>query len=158
MGTLTDISRIKQTSADLKASARLANDMIMPNVPCMLYRCKNDRNWTFDYVSDGCLEVTEYQPYEITNSLHFNYMQLIYPDDQQRVWEYVQQQVNQQRSFQIIYRIQTRSNKIKWVMERGKGVFSGTDELLTLEGIIIDISSENYQAMMDGLEQMTSEQ
>jgi len=85
-------------------------------------------------------------------------MQLIYPDDQQRVWEYVQQQVNQQRSFQIIYRIQTRSNKIKWVMERGKGVFSGTDELLTLEGIIIDISSENYQSMMDGLEQMTSEQ
>ena len=158
MGTLTDISRIKQPSADLKASARLANDMIMPNVPCMLYRCKNDRNWTFDYVSDGCLEVTEYQPYEITNSLHFNYMQLIYPDDQQRVWEYVQQQVNQQRSFQIIYRIQTRSNKIKWVMERGKGVFSGTDELLTLEGIIIDISSENYQAMMEGLEQMTSEQ
>lgn len=158
MGTLTDISRIKQTSADLKASSRLANDMIMPNVPCMLYRCKNDRNWTFDYVSEGCLEVTEYQPYEITNSLHFNYMQLIYPDDQQRVWEYVQQQVNQQRSFQIIYRIQTRSNKIKWVMERGKGVFSGTDELLTLEGIIIDISSDNYQAMMTGLEHITSEQ
>jgi len=156
MGTLTDISRMKLTSAGLKANSRSATDMIMPNIPCMLYRCKNDRNWTFDFVSEGCLEVTEYQPYEITNSLHFNYMQLIYPEDQQRVWEHVQSQVNKQRNFQIVYRILTRSNKIKWVMERGKGIFSGSDELLTLEGVIIDITNDNYAELMTGLEQIIS--
>lgn len=158
MGTLTDISRMKQTSAGLKANARSTTDLIMTNIPCMLYRCKNDRNWTFDFVSEGCLEVTEYQPYEITNSLHFNYMQLIYPDDQPRVWEHVQNQVNKQRSFQIVYRILTRTNKIKWVMERGKGIFSGSDELLTLEGVIIDISSDNYAEMMHGLNQILDSQ
>ncbi|MAX52458.1 MAG: histidine kinase [Methylophaga sp.] len=158
LGTLTDISRIKQTSAELKASARIANDMIMSNLPCMLYRCKNDRNWTFDFVSEGCFELTEYPPYEITNSIHFNCYRLIHPDDQARVWEYVQQQLSEQKNFQIIYRIQTQSNKVKWVLERGKGVFSGTDELLTIEGIIIDISHCNYHAMMEGLEQLISEQ
>lgn len=154
IGTLTDISRMKLTSAGLRANARTATEMIMPNIPCMLYRCKNDRNWTFDFVSEGCLEVTEYQPYEITNSLHFNYMQLIYPDDQQRVWEHVQNQINKQRSFQIIYRILTRSNKVKWVMERGKGIFSGSDELLTLEGVIIDLTNDDYSALEYGLEQL----
>lgn len=151
MGTLTDISRMKLTSAGLRANARNINDMIMPNIPCMLYRCKNDRNWTFEFVSDGCLEVTEYQPYEITNSLHFNYMQLIYPEDQQRVWEHVQNQINKQRSFQVIYRIVTRSNKVKWVLERGKGIFSGSEELLTLEGVIIDLTSDDYSALQSGL-------
>ncbi|MCX4187069.1 PAS domain-containing protein [Methylophaga sp. OBS4] len=154
MGTLTDISRMKQTEAGLKANARSTTDMIMTNIPCMLYRCKNDRNWTFDFVSEGCLEVTEYQPYEITNSLNFNYMQLIYPEDQPRVWEHVQNQINKQRSFQLVYRILTRSNKIKWVMERGKGIFSGSDELLTLEGVIIDITSDNFHELMYGLEQI----
>lgn len=154
IGTLTDISRMKLTSAGLKANARTATDMIMPNLPCMLYRCKNDRNWTFEFVSEGCLEVTEYQPYEITNSLHFNYMQLIHPDDQHRVWEHVQSQINKQRSFQIIYRILTRSNKVKWVMERGKGIFSGSEELLTLEGVIIDLSSDDYTALQQGLSQL----
>lgn len=154
IGTLTDISRMKMTSAGLRANARDATDMIMPNIPCMLYRCKNDRNWTFEFVSEGCLEVTGYQPYEITNSLHYNYMQLIYPEDQQRVWEHVQNQINKQRSFQVIYRILTRSNKIKWVMERGKGVFSGSDELLTLEGIIIDISNDDFSALQIGLDQL----
>jgi len=157
IGTLTDISRMKLTSAGLRANARTATDMIMPNIPCMLYRCKNDRNWTFDFVSEGCLEVTEYQPYEITNSLHFNYMQLIYPDDQQRVWEHVQSQINKQRSFQIIYRILTRSNKVKWVMERGKGIFSGSDELLTLEGVIIDLTNDDYSALQHGLEQVIND-
>lgn len=158
MGTLTDISRMKSTSAGLKANAHTTTDMIMSNIPCMLYRCKNDRNWTFDFVSEGCLEVTEYQPYELTNSLHFNYMQLIYTEDQPRVWEHVQSQINKQRSFQIIYRIQTRSNKVKWVMERGKGIFSGSDELLTLEGVIIDLSSDNYAELMTGLKQILDSQ
>lgn len=154
VGTLTDISRMKSSSAGLKANARNATEMIMPNIPCMLYRCKNDRNWTFDYVSAGCLEVTEYQPYEITNSLHFNYMQLIFPEDQERVWEHVQNQVNKQRSFQIIYRILTRSHKIKWVMERGKGIFSGSDELLILEGVIIDLCCDDFSELQYGLTQL----
>lgn len=158
IGTLTDISRMKLTSAGLKANARTATDMIMPNLPCMLYRCKNDRNWTFEFVSEGCLEVTEYQPYEITNSLHFNYMQLIHPDDQHRVWEHVQSQINKQRSFQVIYRILTRSNRVKWVMERGKGIFSGSEELLTLEGVIIDLTSDDYSALQLGLNQLQNSQ
>lgn len=157
MGTLTDISRKKQASAGLKANARSATDMIMPNIPCMLYRCKNDRNWTFDFASDGCLEVTEYQVYELTNSLHFNYMQLIYPEDQQRVWEHVQQQINLQRSFHVVYRILTRSNRIKWVQQRGKGVFSGSDELLGLEGVIIDLSTDDHAALKAGLEMMCND-
>ncbi|WP_438970702.1 PAS domain-containing protein [Methylophaga sp.] len=154
IGTLTDISKMKLSSAGRKANSHSVTDMIMPNVPCMLYRCKNDRNWTFDFVSEGCLEVTEYQPYEITNSLHFNYMQLIYPEDQQRVWEHVQNQIIKQRSYQIVYRILTRSNKVKWVLERGKGVFSGSDELLTLEGVIIDITCDSYDELTTGLEQI----
>lgn len=157
IGTLTDISRMKMATAALRANANTVTDMIIPNIPCMLYRCKNDRNWTFEFVSEGCLEVTEYQPYELTNSLHFNYMQLIYPEDQQRVWEQVQKQINKQRHFQIIYRILTRSNKVKWVMERGKGIFSGSDELLTLEGVIIDLSSDDYSALQSGLDQILQE-
>ena len=132
--------------------------MIMPNIPCMLYRCKNDRNWTFDFASEGCLEVTEYQVYEVTNSAQFNYMQLIYPDDQQRVWEHVQEQINKQQSFDLVYRIMTRSNRIKWVLQKGKGVFSGSGELLGLEGIIIDLTGQDHTVLKDGIALMCNEQ
>ncbi len=155
IGTLADISRMKSIEAGLKANTRTKIAQIMTDIPCMLYRCKNDRNWTFDFVSDGCQEVTEYQPYELTNSLNFNYMQLILPEDQPRVWEHVQEQLAKQQSYHIIYRILTRGNQIKWVLEKGKGIFSSSDEFLTLEGIIIDITGGNYTEMQSGLLQFT---
>jgi PAS domain S-box-containing protein len=158
LGTLTDISRMKSATAGRKANARSATNMILPNIPCMLYRCKNDRNWTFDFASEGCLEVTGYQVYEVTNSSQFNYMQLIYPDDQQRVWEHVQEQINKQQSFDVVYRIMTRSNQIKWVMQKGKGIFSGSTELLGLEGVIIDLTSQDHDALKNGIELMCNEQ
>lgn len=154
IGTLTDISRMKSIEASLKSNSQTKIPHLLTDIPCMLYTCKNDRNWTFDYVSDGCQEVTEFQPYELTNSLNFNYMQLILPEDQARVWEHVQKQISKQRSYQIIYRIVTRSNQIKWVMERGKGVFSSTEELLTLQGIIIDLSSDDFTEMQQGLQNL----
>ncbi|WP_430009292.1 PAS domain-containing protein [Methylophaga lonarensis] len=154
VGTLTDISHIKQIEAAQKQNRHSPLDMIITNVSCLVYRCKNDRNWTFEYVSDSCLEVTEYQSYELINSNTVTYMQLVYPEDRERIWEHVQEQIAKQRRFQMIYRILTRSNKTRWVMEQGEGIFSASGELLALEGIVFDLSNDNISEMATGLEQM----
>ncbi len=156
IGSLTDINRRKHTSVSLKANATNTNDMILPNIPCMLYRCKNDRNWTIDYVSEGCLDVTEYQRYELTQQSS-NFKQLMHPDDQQRVWQHVQQQIHKHRGFHMVYRIITRSHRVKWVMESGRGIYSGTDELLGLEGVMTDLSTDDYDAIALGLNQIIDE-
>ena len=154
IGTLTDISRMKQATAGLKANARSSSDMIMSRIPAMVYRCKNDRNWSLEYVSDGCMEVMEFQPYELVRTPATSYMSMIHPDDQQTCWEHVQRQLHKQQSFQLIYRLITRSNKVKWVLEQGRGVFSGSDELLSLEGIIMDLQSDDHNCLHNGLEHM----
>jgi PAS domain S-box-containing protein len=139
IGTLTDISRMKQTEAGLRANRRSLS-MLLSNVPGMVYRCKNDKNWTFEFVSDGCLEVVGYEPYEMVNNPNFAYTQIIHPDDRARTWDICQQQVAKQEKFEFVYRITTRSGAIKYVWEQGKGVFSSTGELLALEGFITDLS------------------
>lgn len=152
IGTLTDISRMKQTEASLRANRRSLS-MLLSNVPGMVYRCKNDKNWTFEFVSDGSLDVTGYEPYEMVNNPNFAYTQIIHPDDRARTWDICQQQVAKQEKFQFIYRIKTRSGAIKYVWEQGKGVFSSTGELLALEGFITDLGNhENGDSMM-GLQQ-----
>ena len=154
IGILTDITQLKQLEAAQKHNRHSPTDMIMTNIPSMIYRCKNDRDWTFEFVSDSCLEVTEYQPYELINSNNVTYMQLIHPDDQARCWEHVQEQIVKQRKFQMIYRICTRTNKTRWVMEQGEGVFSGSGELLALEGVVIDLSNDNTTQLEVGLRDM----
>jgi PAS domain S-box-containing protein len=154
IGTLTDISRMKQASAGLKANARTSTEMIMSRIPAMVYRCKNDRNWSLEYVSNGCLEVTEYQPYEMVRTPSTSYLSLVHPDDQLPSWEYVQRQIAKQQSFQMVYRLITRSGKTKWVLEQGRGVFSGSDELLSLEGVIMDLQCDDHSLLQQGLGDM----
>lgn len=149
IGTLTDISRMKQTEASLRANRRSLS-MLLSNVPGMVYRCKNDKNWTFEFVSDGSFDVTGYEPYEMVNDPNFAYTQIIHPDDRARTWEICQRQVAKQERFQFIYRITTRSGHVKYVWEQGKGVFSSTGDLLALEGFITDLAShENEDGMLD---------
>lgn len=148
IGTLTDISRMKSTEASLRANRRSLSTLLS-NIPGMVYRCKNDRNWSFEFASDGCLEVTGYEPYEMVNSPNFSFIQIIHPDDRTHAWECVQQCVARQQKFQLIYRIITRSGHVKWVWEQGKGVFSSAGELLALEGFITDIANQgDYETMM----------
>lgn len=141
IGTLTDISRMKSTEASLRANRRSLSTLLS-NIPGMVYRCKNDRNWSFEFASDGCLEVTGYEPYEMVNAPNFSFVQIIHPEDRQHTWERVQQCVSRQQKFQLVYRLITRSGHVKWVWEQGKGVFSSSGELLALEGFITDIANE----------------
>lgn len=153
IGTLTDIRRMKQTESRLRANRRSLSTLLS-NIPGMIYRCKNDRNWTFEFVSDGCKEVTGYEPYEVIDNPSFAYTQVIHPDDRARTWQCVQQQIAKQEKFQMIYRIINRSGATHWVWEQGRGVFSSTGELLALEGFITDIVNIGDNDMGDYLQKM----
>ncbi|WP_334145654.1 PAS domain-containing protein [Hyphomicrobium sp.] len=157
IGTFTDVSQMKRTEASLQANRRSLS-MLLSNIPGMVYRCKNDRNWSFDFASDGCLDVTGYEPYEIVGDPKFSYVEIIHPEDRVYAWEFVRQQVALRRKFQLIYRIVHRSGAIKWVWEQGKGVFSSTGEPLALEGFITDIASDGDDEAVRGFKRLLLDQ
>lgn len=132
IGTLTDISLMKINEASLRTNRRLLSTLLN-SMPGMIYRCKNDKNWSFEFVSDGCVDVTGYEPYEMIDNPNFSYMQIIHPDDRSITRDAVQKKVDEGQKFQVVYRIITRSGATKWVWEQGKGVFSSAGELLALE-------------------------
>jgi diguanylate cyclase (GGDEF)-like protein/PAS domain S-box-containing protein len=113
---------------------------LMGNLPGMVYRCRNDKDWTLEFVSDGCLEMTGYASDDFINLRRITYGQLMHPDDQEHVWNDVQAALKESRSFQLVYRITTAKGEEKWVWEQGRGVFSPAGDLMFLEGFVTDIT------------------
>ena len=143
IGTMTDIQRNKEAEASVVANRRAANSLLS-HIPGMVYRCRNDRSWTFEFVNEGCVDVTGYDTFELINNPNLNFNLIIHPDDRAAVWESVKEQISNGEEFKLIYRIITRKGEPKLVQEYGRGIFSGTGELLALEGFITEIPDQRY--------------
>lgn len=130
----------RQTNQELIEERNAQLTSIMSNVDGMVYRCRNDKDWTMEFVSYGALELTGYPSTDFTGSKVSYGKDLIYPEDAGPVWETVQNALDKKISFEVEYRIKPRKGEVKWVFERGKGVYSSDGELEFLEGFIEDIT------------------
>jgi PAS domain S-box-containing protein len=126
-----------QAEEALRESQRTLSTL-MSNLPGMACRCRSDGHWTMEFVSEGCFELTGYRPSALTGSQRVSYEQLIHPDDRESVWNEIQAAVQEDRPFQITYRITTATGEQKWVWEQGRGVFSSEGDVVALEGYVID--------------------
>ncbi len=132
-------TRVAERTQALRESERtLAN--LIGNLPGMVYRCKNDANWTMEFVSEGCQALTGYPPSALLHNAELSYTALIHPDDQESVQQQVQTALAKRRSFQMSYRIITKDGKEKWVWEQGQGIFDEKEQLLAREGFVTDIN------------------
>jgi PAS domain S-box-containing protein len=120
--------------------SRRALSTLMGNLPGMAYRCLNNLNWTMEFVSSGCLELTGYQPDELIGDRTISFAELVHPDDWKHGWEEVQAAVEENRPFQLTYRLRTADGSEKWVWEQGVGIRSVDGKVDALEGLVIDIT------------------
>ena len=161
VGTTHDITERKRAEEALHESQR-ALATLMSNLPGMAYRCRNDKDWTMEFVSEGCLHLTGYQPDDLIGNRKTSYGQLIHPDDSDSVWDDVQAALRVREPFHLVYRIHSATGEEKWVWEQGQGVFSSSGELLALEGFITDVTDreraeEALRKARDDLERRVNE-
>ena len=129
----------KKAEDALRESERKISTL-MSNLPGMAYRCLNDEKWTIEFISDGCFNLTGYEPSDLIGNNRITYSNLIHPDDRNEVWDKVQVAVSEKQPFQLTYRIKTAKGDEKWVWEQGQSIYGNNGELLALEGFIIDIT------------------
>ena len=117
-------------------------------LPGMAYRCRNDRDWTMEFASEGCLTLTGFACEDLIGSRRRSYNDLIHPEDRQGVWDEVQAAVRGKRSFELTYRISTAEGGEKWVLDRGRAVYGPDGSVLALEGFVTDTTAR-WQAMAE---------
>ncbi len=131
------------------------------NLDAMAYRCRDDAQWTMEFVSDGCRKLTGYEPDDLLFNNRISYECITHPEDRVRVREAVHRALEHRSRYEVEYRLQHADGSVRWVVERGIGLFDNEGRTTALEGIIQDIterkrvedSSRNaekrYQALFD---------
>lgn len=133
---------VYRTKMKLGESTRKFQNLLT-NLPGMAYRCLHNEHWTMQFVSEGCRELTGYATDKLLSS-RVTYEGMIHPEDREIVRQQVTDAVEQRKPFQMEYRICTAKGETRWVWESGRGVFDNDQNLLALEGFIMDIHERKY--------------
>jgi diguanylate cyclase (GGDEF)-like protein/PAS domain S-box-containing protein len=115
-------------------------ETLLGNLDGMVYRCRNDAHWTMEFVSEGCSRVTGYPPEDLLLNDRLSYEELTHPADRTRVREEINHALATRERFELEYRIQHASGDVRWVWERGIGLYDERGEVSSIEGIIEDIT------------------
>jgi PAS domain S-box-containing protein len=134
---------------------------LMHNLPGMAYRCKFDENFTMLFLSEGSVELTEYDAGDMLYAKNISYDVITHPEDRDRVRETILSAVKHHTQYQMEYRIITKSGLTKWVWEKGNAVYDQNMNPIYLDGFITDVSArrnaeDNLQKAADDLAELNA--
>ena len=122
----------------IQTDLRLSN--LLKNLPGIAYRCALDKDYSMLFIGESCTTITGYTPEEFIEKKSISFNLLILPEYRDSIWEKWQEIIAGKKLFESEYPIKTASGEIKWLWERGHGVFDENGELQFLEGYIEDIT------------------
>lgn len=140
-GIARNITKRKLAEEALKNSEEQFRTLI-GNLPYVVYRCDCDSHWTMTLLSDAIENLSGYPASEFTEENIRTYASIIYPDDQSLVNSAIHVASSNHEPYTITYRIIHKDGSIRWVYEKGQGIFSENNELLWLDGVISDITEQ----------------
>ena len=116
-------------------------DVQLDGLPGLIYRGRNNRQWTMEFVSAGCLQLTGYPAQYLTDTYEHSYSTLILEEYAEYVWAGVQQALLRREPYELTYRIRCADGRIKNVWEKGVGIYADTGEVLGIEGAIFEVGA-----------------
>ncbi|MDP4175881.1 MAG: PAS domain S-box protein [Bacteroidota bacterium] len=141
VGIFRDITQIKSAEIETLESKRKLTTLI-DNLPGIVYRCKNDKDWTMEFISEGCFELTGYKAEDIIDNKIIPFNNIISEEYREFLWSKWQKVLQEHRKFSDSYVIVRADGERRHVFEWGCGVYDNKGNVVALEGFITDITEK----------------
>ena len=130
---------------------------LLANVPGACYRCAYDNAYTMEFISDAIADISGYPASDFIGNRVRTYASIIHPDDAAMVSQLVDEARTARIQSSIEYRIIHRDGSVRWVYERGQGIYDGDGKILHIDGAIFDITARKHlEEQVVGQKQMAT--
>ena len=143
LGVATDITLLAAERAQTRYSEHRLSTLIR-HLPAVAYQRLPDEDWTMEFVSEGCRDLTGYMPTDFVGNAVRTWASIISADDFVTAWHDVQNQLAKGLSYSVEYRVMLPDGETRWVNERGVGLCNNDGELATLVGVILDFTETRH--------------
>ncbi len=117
---------------------------LLQSLPGIVFSRNADDEHSVNFLSEGCVLLTEYTPHELspqaTSNLTFN--DLIYPEDWVELQASIEFALTHSQPYSAEYRVLTKSGTQKWFLEQGVLCHTEPNRAGRIDGLIIDISAQ----------------
>jgi diguanylate cyclase (GGDEF)-like protein/PAS domain S-box-containing protein len=121
-------------------------ETLLANLDGMVYRCRDDAHWTLEFVSEGCHALTGYAPEDLLLNSRISFLQLTHPEDRAMVRSHIDTCMRERRRIDIEYRILHADGGVRWVWERGVGLYNAAGKVEAMEGFLQDVTERKEAA------------
>jgi PAS domain S-box-containing protein len=134
-----NISKQKIAEEKLKESEKKFRSLVS-HMPGAVYRCACDSDWTMTFISHSIEEISGYPASDFIQNDKRSYASIIHPEDTQYVEDTVLRAVEKKEPFVLNYRILYKDHEVRWVFEKGQGIYYENGILQYLDGAIFDVT------------------
>ncbi|MDJ0708370.1 MAG: PAS domain S-box protein, partial [Leptolyngbyaceae cyanobacterium MO_188.B28] len=113
---------------------------IVNNIPGAFYRCQNNVNWTMEFLSEAITDICGYPAADFINDGQVIFNDIIPLADQAGNRRLVEQAIADRQPYVLEYRLNHADGGIRWVYEKGQGIFDESGQVLWLDGVIFDVT------------------
>ncbi|HTE16715.1 MAG TPA: diguanylate cyclase, partial [Burkholderiales bacterium] len=143
LGVAFDVTEAAAQHAQIRESEHTLATLVS-KLPAVAYQRLPDADWTMTFVSDGCRELTGYEPAEFCGNAVRTWASIISADDFVRAWHDVQNQLANGANYSVEYRVASPDGALRWVSERGVGISNSDGALTSLVGVILDFTETRH--------------
>ena len=113
---------------------------LVSNIPGAVYQCGFSPDWPMAFISEAIMEICGYPASDFINNNQRSFDSIIHPDDRASVYTAACDAIATKTPYILEYRMIHADGSIRWVYDKGQGVFADNEELLNLDGAIFDIT------------------
>lgn len=145
MGVIYDISKFKEIEKKSDDNERQLTTL-MSHVPGMVYQNKMvDGKWKVEFISNGVKALLGYEKKYFMANREAIYKRIIDEDERREIWKAIDESIEKQQPYELVYRIKTSRSDYIWVWDKGEIFLSETGSPVSMEGFIMDITTFKHE-------------